>query len=187
MKDKLFFIHHSSFIIPRFSKPEVCMMETLLQDLRFGARMLLKRPGFAAVAVLTLALGIGANTAIFSFVDALLLRAPKVRSPERVVRLYGATGKRAYDVFSYANFRDLRERAQVFAALAAHQQISVNLNMGAGAHRVSGELVTGDYFNVLGVGANDGRTLMPADDVTEGAHPVVVISHALWQREFGGT
>jgi predicted permease len=161
-------------------------METLLQDLRFGARMLLKRPGFAAVAVVTLALGIGANTAIFSFVDALLLRTPNINAPERVVRLYGATPKRRYDVFSYANYRDLRDRTQVFAALAAHQQISVSLNTGAGAHTTGGELVTGNYFNVLGVGVAQGRALTPEDDVTPGAHPVVVISHALWQRDFGG-
>ena len=106
-------------------------METLLQDLRFGARMLLKRPGFAAVTVLTLALGIGANTAIFSFVNSLLLRPLPVGDPERMVRLYGADGKDSFSVFSYANYRDLRDRTQAFAGLAAHQYAQAGLNTGA--------------------------------------------------------
>jgi putative ABC transport system permease protein len=161
-------------------------MDNLLQDVRFGARMLLKRPGFAFVAVLTLALGIGANTAVFSFINALFLRPPAVGAPTRLVRLYGATDERPFDVFSYANYRDLRDRTQVFAGLAAHSYVSASLNTGAGAASAAGELVTGNYFDVLGVGAGAGRTLTPADDETEGAHPVVVISHALWQRTFGG-
>ena len=162
-------------------------MDTLFQDLRFGARTLLKRPGFALVAVVTLALGIGANTAIFSLVNALLLRPLPVGTPERVVRLYGASAERQFDVFSYANYQDLRDRTpQVFAGLAAHQYAAASVNTGAGARTTPGELVTGNYFDVLGVGAAQGRVLAPADDVTEGAHPVVVISAGLWRRDFGG-
>jgi predicted permease len=163
-------------------------MDTLWQDIRFGVRTLANRPGFTLAAVLTLALGIGANTAVFSFVNALFLRPLDVPQPERVVRLYSAPPKGdAFDVFSYPNYRDLRDRAQVFTALAAHQATPVSLATGDEPQTANAELVTGDYFTVMGTGAALGRTLQPADDVSEGGHPVAVISDALWRRNFGAS
>jgi predicted permease len=159
-------------------------MQTLLQDLRYGARMLLKSPAFTLVTILALALGIGANTAIFSFVNALFLRPLPVPNPDRVVRLYAEEGRR-FDTFSYANYADLRDRSAAFAGLAAHQYADVNLGTGGEAENRQGELVTGNYFSVLGVNAALGRTLSPEDDVTAGAHPVAVISHGLWRSRFG--
>ena len=160
----------------------------MFQDLRYGARMLLKHPGFAAVAILTLALGIGANTAIFTVTNALFLRPFPAPEPDRLVRLYGGeAGSAKFDVFSYPNYADLRDRSQSLASLAAHQYVSVSLSTGGAAEEARGELATGNYFTVLGISAAMGRTLLPTDDQTPGAHPVVVISHGLWQRRFGGS
>ncbi len=172
-------------------------MDTIWQDVRFGLRTLGRRPGFTLAAVLTLALGIGANTAVFSFVNALFLRPLDVPQPERVVRLYGVSdpGIRAHDrgpgatgrhfeVFSYPNYGDLRDRSQVFSALAAHQATQVSLATGDQPETATAEVVTGNYFTVMGVAAALGRTLQPADDVTENSHPVVVISDALWKARF---
>ena len=162
-------------------------MKTFLQDVRYGLRVSAKSPGFTLVAVLTLGLGIGANTAIFSFVNALLLRPPAVTEPDRLVRLFAENGgDRLFGVFSYPNFADLREAGGHVVELAAHNYTAVSLNAGAGARGAESELVSGNYFDVLGVRAARGRALTPADDVTAGAHPVVVISHDLWQRDFGG-
>jgi predicted permease len=163
-------------------------MDSLLQDVRYAVRMLIKRPGFTLIVVLTLALGIGANTAIFSFMNSLFLRPLSFTEPDRLVRLYGvdADGRR-FDVFSYANYADLRDRSQSFAGLAAHQHVSVNLSTGAGAENVQGEIVTGNYFEMLGAQAMAGRPLLDEDDSAAGAHPVVVISHGLWQTRFGAS
>jgi putative ABC transport system permease protein len=161
-------------------------MQALWQDLRYGARMLLRNPGFTLVATLTLGLGIGANTAIFSFVNSLFLRPLAVASPDQVVRLYAeASGGRKFDVFSYPNYADLRDRNQTLQALAAHGYTDASVGLGAGAEDTSGEVVTGNYFNLLGVNAALGRTLLPEDDLTPGASPVVVISHAFWQSRMG--
>ena len=161
-------------------------MESLLQDLRYGVRMLLKKPGFTTVAVLTLALGIGANTAIFSFMNSLFLRPLPFTEPDQLVRLYGESSEgRHFDSFSYANYADLRDRSQSFAGLAAHQYMSVNLSIDGGAESIQGEIVTGNYFSILGANALAGRTLLDEDNLAPGAHPVVVISHGLWQRRFG--
>jgi predicted permease len=161
-------------------------MNTLWQDLRYGARMLLRNPGFTLIAVLTLSLGIGANTAIFSFVNSLFLRPLAVTNPEQVMRLYAENSRgQKYDSFSYANYADLRDRSQTLQALAAHSYTDASVGLGAGAEDTSGEVVTGNYFNLLGVNTVLGRTLLPEDDLTPGAHPVVVISHAFWQKRLG--
>ena len=161
-------------------------METLWQDLRFGVRILLKHPGFTLIAVITLALGIGANTAIFSFVNSLFLRPLSVPNPDRVARLYAEDSQgRKFDVFSYPNYADLRDRSQTLQALAAHSTVAASVGLGAGAENSEGEVVTGNYFQALGVNAALGRVLLPEDDQTPGAHPVVVISHAIWQRRLG--
>jgi macrolide transport system ATP-binding/permease protein len=161
-------------------------MHSLWQDLRYGARMLLRSPGFTLVAALTLGLGIGANTAIFSFVNSLFIRPLAVTNPDQVIRLYAEDSEgRKFDVFSYPNYADLRDRNQMFQALAAHKDVAANVGLGDGAEDTTGEVVTGNYFNLLGVKAVLGRALLPEDDLTPGAHPVVVVSHAFWQRRLG--
>src|SRR5262245_3534914 len=161
-------------------------MQTFGQDLRYGARMLGRNPGFTLVAALTLGLGIGANTAIFSFVNSLFLQPLAVTNPEQVMRLYAEDARgRKFDVFSYPNYADLRDRSQTLEALAAHSYVAASVGLGDRAENSEGELVTGNYFNLLGVPATRGRALLPADDLTPGAHPVVVVSHAFWQRRLG--
>src|SRR5215475_11518359 len=162
------------------------LMQTLWQDLRYGARMLLRNPGFTLVAILTLALGIGANTAIFSFVNSLFLRPLAIANPEQVMRLYAEDSRgRKFDTFSYPNYADLRDRSRTLQALAAHGYTDASVGLGAGAEDMPGEVVTGNYFNLLGVNAALGRTLLPEDDLTPGAHPLVVISQAFWQSRLG--
>jgi predicted permease len=154
-------------------------METLWQDLKYAARMLAKNPGFTAVAVLTLALGIGANTAIFSVVNALLLRPlPLVHQPGELAYL-----SRSY---SYPSYEFLRDHNAVFSGLFAQGgTMSLNLNAGGEPELVTGELVTANFFSVLGTPAARGRTFLPEEDHNPGAHPVAVLSHGLWQRRFG--
>ncbi|HKQ75250.1 MAG TPA: ABC transporter permease [Blastocatellia bacterium] len=161
-------------------------MQTFLQDVRFGVRMLLKNPGFTMITMLTLALGIGANTAIFSFVNSLFLRPLPVPDPDRVARLYGEEKRGGkFDSFSYPNYADLRDRSQTLQALAAHRDVAASVGLGAGAENTEGEIVTGNYFQTLGVNAAMGRALLPEDDRNPGAHPMVVISHAFWNRRLG--
>lgn len=158
-------------------------MDTIWQDVRYGLRALAKRPGFTLVAALTLALGIGANTAVFSFVNALFLRPLDVPEADRVVRLYGAGARgQRFDVFSYPDYRDVRDRSGVFSSLAAHVYVNVSLATGDEPASADGELVTGNYFSVMNVSAALGRALQPADDIAEGGHPLVVISDALSRR-----
>ncbi|MCI0351055.1 MAG: ABC transporter permease [Acidobacteriales bacterium] len=164
-------------------------MSTLIQDLRYGARMLLKKPGFTLIAVITLALGIGANTAIFSLIDALLLRPlPGVEAPERLVMVYTSDfSSGRYSTSSFPDYKDFRDQNQVFSGLAAFaNNQAMHLSTGGESERIRGGLVTGNYFSVLGVQAKLGRVLLPEDDQTLGAHPVAVLSHDLWQRRFGG-
>src|SRR5262249_32504567 len=166
--------------------PQLAMEEEMWQDLRFGLRMLLKNPGFTLVAVITLAMGIGANTAIFSFVNSLFLRPLPVPNPDRVARLYAEdTQGRKFDVFSYPNYADLRDRSQTLQALAAHSHVAASVGLGGGAENTEGGVVTGNYFQGLRGNAAMGRTLLPADDQTPRAHPGVVISHAFWNRRLG--
>ena len=173
----------------------------MLQDLRFGMRMLFKHKGFTAVAILSLALGIGANTAIFSLIDALMLRSLPVQQPEQLV-LFGnansagiTTGfpDSSWDLFSYPTYRDLRQRNQVFSDLAAVHSFGSRVHGiirsgkdGGELEQINAQMVSGTYFPVLGVNALLGRALDQDDDVTPGAHPVVVASYSWWQRRFGG-
>jgi len=160
-------------------------MQTLLQDLRYGARMLLKKPGFTAVAVLTLALGIGANTAIFSLIDAVLLKTLPVKDPEQLVALTSVTGagERKYS-FSYPTFHDLRERNQVFAEIFAYDGLALHLSESGQTERVSGQLVSGNFFSGLGVKPLLGRVFSAEDDKSPGAHLVAILGHNLWRRRF---
>jgi putative ABC transport system permease protein len=172
-------------------------MQTLWQDLRYGARMLLKAPGFTLIAVMTLALGIGANTAIFSLTDQILIRRLPVERPEELVVLRSPGPQGGYvwsdgdsaASFSYPMYKDLRDRgADVFSGLLARFAIPLSV-AGAGqtgqAERADGELVSGNYFEVLGVRPALGRVFSQEDDRAPGAHQVVVLSHAYWTRRFG--
>jgi len=162
-------------------------MNTLWQDLRYGARLLLKQPGFTLIALLTLALGIGANTAIFSLVNATLLRRLPVAEPENLVYVYSGNSRSPYGPFSYPDYAELRDHNQVFDSLIAWGGITASFSSNDQADLVSGAFVTGNYFQTLGVRAALGRLITPDDDHTPGAHPVAVISHGLWQRRFGGS
>ncbi|MGE0128691.1 MAG: ADOP family duplicated permease [Blastocatellales bacterium] len=166
------------------------MIADLWQDLRFGARMLRKNPGFTATVLLTLALSIGATTTVFTFIDALLLRPLPVVAPGQLYAL-GTPGRDLNlnpSYFSYPFYRHLREaRPQFSGLIALMPTTSANANFGAGdTERVRAEVVSGNYFAVLGVSPAFGRTLTPEDDMTPGAHPFVVLSHDYWQRRFAG-
>ena len=164
-------------------------METLLQDVRYGVRMLLKRPGFTLIAVVTIALGIGANTAIFSLVNATLLGRLPVSEPEDLVYVFTGNPGDPYGVSSYPDYAEFRDQNQVFSGLVCAGGIAASLNSDdttAQADPVTGLIVSGNYFDVLGVKAKHGRTFSSDEDITPGAHPVVVISDRLWQTRFNG-
>ena len=167
-------------------------MATLLQDLRFALRTLLKSPAFTAVALLSLALGIGANTAIFSLMDQVLLRSLPVKHPEELVLLSTPGPKSGFVEanfdsdysFSYPMYQDIRDRAPAFNGVLARYQVPLSMSWKGGTERVHGELVSGNFFDVLGVPAAIGRTFMADDDRTAGASPVAVLSHGFWTRRF---
>jgi predicted permease len=161
--------------------PRTLLGADLWQDLCYAARMLRKQPGFALAAVLTLALGVGANTAIFSLVNATLLQRLPVAESNRL--LYVGRG-RVSGVFSYPLYAAWRD-ADVFEGFAAWGGISASLNTDGATDLVTGAIVTGNFFDVLGITAGQGRLLSAADDVTPGRHPVAVVSHAFWQTRFG--
>jgi len=163
-------------------------MQTLWQDLRYGARMLMKNPGLTLVAVITLSLGIGANTAIFSVADKLLLRSLPVKDPQRLALVSGETVNPKFqnNIFSYPDYTDYRDQNEVFSGLFAFTQTSVKLGLGEQSDKLGLELVSGNYFDVLGVNAAQGRVIRDEDNRAEDAHPVAVISHSCWQRRFGG-
>ena len=158
----------------------------LWQDLRIGARLLRRTPVFTLVAVLTLALGIGANTTIFSIVNALLLRPlPGLREPNELALIGRTQNGQGFDTFSYADFLDYRATARRMSDIAAYYGAPAHLSMGGASDRVRAGVVSGNYFHTLGVTAALGRTLLPEDDDEPNAHPVVMLSHDFWQRRFG--
>lgn len=172
-------------------------METIVQDIRYGFRLLVKSPGFTAIAVVTLALGIGANTAIFSLINAVLLKMLPVHNPGELVvvgdpglvnTVWGGTPQ--VTIFSYPLYRELRDGNHVFSGLLAannEHRIRVETNRsGEITSDASGELVTGNYFSLLGVNAHMGRTLTPDDDRVPGADPVAVVSHRFWKEKLSG-
>lgn len=160
-------------------------METLLRDIRYGIRSLLKRPGFAAIAVITLALGIGANTAIFSLVNMVLLRSLPVDHPEQVVAVSMRGKGDSLNAFSYPNYIDFRDRNVVLNGLLAYRFVPMSLSRGGNNERIWGYEVSGNYFDMLGVQAIKGRTFLPEEDRTRLSHPVAVVSYGCWQRRFG--
>ena len=163
-------------------------LEMLWQDVRYGLRMIARNPGFTAVVVLTLALGIGANTALFSLLDAILLRTLPVKQPEQLVvvgaSVPGQPG-RGSSPFSYPVFRELREKNSAFSGMFARSVTPMSMSGVGQTERVLGELVSGNFFSVLGVNPHLGRVFAEADDQTPGTHPVAVISYNFWQRRFG--
>jgi predicted permease len=166
----------------------------LLQDLRYGVRILAKHPGFTAVAALALGLGIGVNTAILSAVNAFVLRPLPVEKPAELIALH--SGKKmdaeVWGQFSYPNYVDLLEQNKSFSDLCASEETSAGISSsesreGGDSERaevVWGELVTSNYFDVMGVKPVLGRGILPEENLTPNAHPVTVISHSLWQRRF---
>jgi len=165
-------------------------MQTLWQDLRYSARMLLKAPNYTLIAVITLALGIGANTAIFSVVNALMLRPLPYREPDRLVKVYQAQPDPAKgmlpSIWSYPRFEVLRDRSQSFAAVAAVAQNSHNLTGANDPERLQVEMVSASYFPLLGVEAVVGRTFTAEEDRVPETNLSILLGHSLWQRRFGG-
>jgi macrolide transport system ATP-binding/permease protein len=159
------------------------LLGDLRQDLRYATRALTKQPSYALAAILTLALGIGANTAIFTVVNATLLQRLPVPDRDRLVYVQR---EKNVGVFPYPMYTALRDGTQTFDGIAAWSGFAASLNAGNGADRILGYLVTGNFFDVLGLAADRGRLLSRADDVTPGGHPVVVISRDLWQTRFAG-
>jgi predicted permease len=162
--------------------------DEMFQDLRYGVRMLLKTPGFTLIVALTLALGIGANTMVFSFVNALLLRqVAGVTEPQGLVQI-GRTyeGRSSFSDISYPDYLDYSEQNTVFSGVAVAQVVEFHLSTEQEADQVTGALVSANYFDVLGVKGARGRLLTAADASQEGAGEVVVISYDLWQRRFSG-
>jgi predicted permease len=162
------------------------MPEGLLRDVGYALRFLRRNPGFALVAVLSLGVGIGFNTALFSVVDALVLRPLPVAEPDRLVDIYtsGADGD-TYATSSYPDYLDFRAETRSFADVAGHSAMFTAQNLEDRSRLLLGEVVTGNFFTLLGLRAAAGRTLLPDDD-RPGAERVVVISHRKWQRDFHG-
>src|SRR5687768_7296072 len=153
----------------------------MLNDFRFSVRSLRRRPGFAAAVVLTLALGIGTSSAVFSLLDAALIKPLPFENPSRLVMLWGVFGpQRDIRGASFPEIGDWRELNKSFVDVSAYDEISLNLGTASEPRRVDAEMVSASYFNLLGVTAAHGRTFSADEDRVPDAKPVAVISHALW-------
>jgi macrolide transport system ATP-binding/permease protein len=153
-------------------------MDTLIKDLRYGLRSLIKQPGFTAVAVLSIALGIGVNTTIFSFVNAVLFRPLPFAEPDRLARVWDGNS------ISYPDYVAYRDGAAAFSGLAAYAQRPISLTINGESNRVWSEFVSGNYFDVLKANAVVGRTFLSEEDRVGVTNPVVVISDLLWRGSF---
>src|SRR5256714_7254892 len=166
-------------------------METLLQDLRYGARMLRRNPGFSITAILTLAVGLGVSSSIFTLLYSAVLRPLPVKQPERVVNIYQAiegSGRRIQGsplFVSYPEYADYREQTGAFSGLAAYAETRLALS-GGEAESIAGQLVSDNYFSVLGAAAAAGRPLAENECQPPGACPLAVLNYGFWQRRFGG-
>ena len=159
----------------------------MLTDIRYALRMLAKNPAFAGVVILTLALGIGANAAIFSLLDTVLLQSLPVTNPDQLAVLSVYDPKEGPGIdssFSYPMYQDLRDRNSIFSGVIARAGAQLNVSYGDQTERVSGELVSGNFFEVLGVRPWAGRLFTPDDDRNPGAHPVAVLSYRFWESRF---
>src|SRR5580704_10208542 len=168
-------------------------MNSIMPDLRYALRQLRKTPTFALTAIVTLALGIGANTAIFTVFNQVLLKMLPVEKPHELVRLsyvgsnmgrMNVFGGDSTDYFSYPMYRELRDRNAVFSGLLANSETQVGAVWKNQPELVNAELVSGNYFEVLGVGAAAGRTLLESDDRVKEGSPVVVLSYDYWKTKF---
>jgi MacB-like periplasmic core domain len=168
----------------------VGLWRTAVRDLKYALRTLRRSPGFTIVAVLTLALGIGANTSIFTLLDQVLLRLLPVKDPQSLVLLttrghqYGSNW--GSNATSYPMYKDFQAHNEVFSGMFARFPLYASVTIGKQAERVKGELVSGTYFEVLGVGTALGRTFTPDDDRTPHGHPLVVLSYNFWKQRLGG-
>jgi predicted permease len=161
------------------------IMETLLKDIRYGLRTLFKSPGITIVALASLALGIGANTAIFSIVNSFILAPLPVEQPKQLISVFTADTKNPGNLpMSHLNYEDYRDRNDVFTGVLAYTYAALSWN-DYESKQVGALVVSGNYFDVLGVKAALGRTFLPEEDKTPGTHPVVVISYGFWQRSLG--
>ena len=171
------------------------MLSDLWQDLRYGARMLMKQPGFTLIAVITLALGIGVNTALFTFINTFLFKPLPLKDPGDIVKLEARDQRNGKSIiFPYRDYLDYRDRNTVLDGLVAYNKVGVTLGeappagveLASGYEYVVGQIVSGNYFSVLGAETALGRAFLPEEDKTLGTHPVVVLSHRFWQRRFNG-
>src|SRR5712671_6272157 len=162
-------------------------MTGLVGDLRYGLRALVKNRGFTAVAVLSLTLGIGANTTIFTLLNAIFFRAIPIRDPATLSAVFTIDQRIPGNLAnSYPNFLDYRDHQSVFSSLLLYTPFTTNLTGRGDPQLLMAHLVTGNYFDLLGVSPQPGRGFLPEEDAGPGASPVVVISHALWQRLYNG-
>ncbi|MEW6321332.1 MAG: ABC transporter permease [Acidobacteriota bacterium] len=163
------------------------MVGSVLRDVRHGVRQLVRQPGFAAAAIASLALGIGLNTTLFSVVNGVLLRGSPIANPARLVEIYSGPNQDFPQLtLSYPDYLDVRRGADAFAGVAANAYVRGILATGDRGVLVTGEVVTANYFDVLGIGVPLGRAFAAGEDAAAGGAPVVVLSHGLWQRRFGG-
>jgi predicted permease len=162
-------------------------METLVRDLSHAVRILRKRPLFTMVAALSIAIGIGASTAVFSVVNALLLKSPAgIGDPAGAVEIGRTTGGRGFDTFSYPELLDMREQVPALEHVAGWRMQPLSHSVGDRGSRVAGLLVSHNYFDAMAVAPARGRVFTAEEDRTPGAHPVAVVSHAFWQDQLGG-
>src|SRR6478752_531937 len=169
-------------------------MNSMLQDIRYALRQLRKSPGFTITVILTLALGIGANTAVFTLFDQVLLRMLPVERPKELVRFewsgafrgsMSSFGGDSDNYFSYPMYKDLRDQSQVFTGILGADKGEVGISWHNQADNEDADVVTGNYFQLLGLKPAVGRLLTPEDDTAKNANPVVVLSYNYWRTRFG--
>ena len=162
-------------------------MTTLFKDIQYALRTMRKSPGFTAIVALSLGLGIGANTAIFTLVNAVFLKPIPVEDPSHVVSVFTTDPKNpGFLPLSYFNYLDYRDKNTVFSGLAASTGVPIALRTDAEPQQIFGELASGNFFDVLGAKPVLGRAFRPEEDGAPGAHPVAVLSYAFWTRQYGG-
>ena len=163
-------------------------MNGFWKDLTFGLRTQCKTPAVTLALIVTLAVGLGANTVAFSLVNSFFLRPLPIAEPERLVRIYSSyAGGMQYFTLSYPDYADIAKLDSVFSGALVDAPVAVSFGFAGSSERLWGECVSGDYFSLLGVKPAYGRFFIPEEDWRTGAASVVVLSHGLWQRSFGGS